>query len=393
MLVVADLSPEHRDDVDIDYEQVPPIGGPHDPEWLACGAYDEPLRDENAVHDLEHGTVWITYDPALAEEDVAALEAMLPDDGILSPYPGLPAPVVITVWGAQLRLDPRRRPAAAAFLDEYGDGGTAPEALASCEGGDRPTRRAGRRASTPMHQLSLEQARRIAVRAQLLDAPRPTEMVDVVRAPHPAPARPDLGGGAERGPGPVEPARVVVHHRSELRDALDEQRLIDHHGMVRPSRGPAAARAEMALWPGRQEELKDWERDIAAGSTPTTSAVATSSSCCAPTGRCRPLRCPDTCQVPWRSSGWNNNQNVKRLLVQMVERGEVATAGRDGRQQLWDLRSGSTPTTRCRTSTRRGGPATSAGWRRSGSRGRRCRRPGRPSPTASARRGGRASRA
>jgi hypothetical protein len=135
VLLVDDLSPEHRDDEDIDYEQVPPIGGPHDPEWLACGAYDEPVRDENAVHDLEHGTVWITYDPALADDGVATLEGFLPEDGILSPYDGLPAPVVITVWGAQLQLTGPDDPRLPLFLDEYGDGGTAPEAFASCEGG------------------------------------------------------------------------------------------------------------------------------------------------------------------------------------------------------------------------------------------------------------------
>jgi len=135
VLVVADLSTEHRDDEDIAYDQVPPIGGPHDPEWLGCGAYDEPVRDENAVHDLEHGTVWITYDPELADEAVATLEEVLPDDGIMSPYPGLPAPVVITVWGAQLRLSGPDDPRLPHFLEELGDGGTAPEALASCEGG------------------------------------------------------------------------------------------------------------------------------------------------------------------------------------------------------------------------------------------------------------------
>jgi hypothetical protein len=135
VLVVADLSTEHRDDEDIAYEQVPPIGGPHDDEWLACGAYDEPVRDENAVHDLEHGTVWITYDPELADEAVATLEEVLPDDGIMSPYPGLPAPVVITVWGAQLRLRGPDDPRLPHFLEEFGDGSTAPEALASCEGG------------------------------------------------------------------------------------------------------------------------------------------------------------------------------------------------------------------------------------------------------------------
>jgi len=46
---------------------------------------------------------------------------------------------------------------------------------------------------------------------------------------------------------------------------------------------------------------------------------------------------PDTCAVPWRSTGWTNNQNVTRLLGFMVERGEVATAGREGRERLWDL--------------------------------------------------------
>jgi hypothetical protein len=140
VLLVDDLSPEHRDDEDIDYEQVPPIGGPHDPEWLACGAYDEPVRDENAVHDLEHGTVWITYDPdRVGGGEVAALEDALPPNGILSPYPQLPAPAVVTVWGVQLRLTGAADPRLPLFIEEYGDGSTSPEPFGSCEGGlERP---------------------------------------------------------------------------------------------------------------------------------------------------------------------------------------------------------------------------------------------------------------
>src|SRR5690348_8879847 len=57
-----DLDPAHTPE-DVDYPQSPPAGGPHDPVWLDCGVYEEPVREENAVHDLEHGTVWITYDP------------------------------------------------------------------------------------------------------------------------------------------------------------------------------------------------------------------------------------------------------------------------------------------------------------------------------------------
>ncbi|SED05604.1 Protein of unknown function [Nocardioides exalbidus] len=120
---------------DVDYPQDPPVGGAHAPIWLACGVYDEPVREENAVHDLEHGTTWITYDPDLPAGDVDALAALLPDNGIMSPRDGLPSPVVVTVWGAQLQLDgagDRRLPL---FIEEYGDGHTAPEFGVSCEGG------------------------------------------------------------------------------------------------------------------------------------------------------------------------------------------------------------------------------------------------------------------
>lgn len=122
---------------DLDYPQAPPAGGPHDPVWLDCGVYDEPVRDENVVHDLEHGTVWITHHPDLPARDVARLAAQLPANGIMSPYEGLPSPVVVTVWGAQLALDGAGDERLALFLEEYGDGHTAPEVGASCHGGTR----------------------------------------------------------------------------------------------------------------------------------------------------------------------------------------------------------------------------------------------------------------
>ena len=131
-----DLSNQHSPD-DIDYPQTPPVGGPHAPVWLDCGVYDEPVRDENAVHDLEHGTVWITYDPELDQDDVDELAAALPQNGILSPYDGLPAPVVVTVWGKQLALTGADDPRLGLFIDEFGNGVTAPEPFASCAGGVR----------------------------------------------------------------------------------------------------------------------------------------------------------------------------------------------------------------------------------------------------------------
>ena len=119
----------------VTYPQDPPAGGAHAPIWLACGVYDEPVREENAVHDLEHGTVWITHDPGLSDGDRAMLADQLPDNGIMSPREGLPSPVVVTVWGAQLQLDGADDRRLALFLEEYGDGHTAPEFGVSCRGG------------------------------------------------------------------------------------------------------------------------------------------------------------------------------------------------------------------------------------------------------------------
>ncbi|HEX4686994.1 MAG TPA: DUF3105 domain-containing protein [Nocardioides sp.] len=135
-------------DKPVQYTETPPAGGPHDPVWDDCGAYPAPPRNENAVHDLEHGTVWITYRPGLDAADVQSLqnklESLKSGKWMLSPYPGLPAPVVVTVWNAQLDLtgpDDSRLPT---FLSFYGDGHTAPEAaFATCKGGDHIMASAG----------------------------------------------------------------------------------------------------------------------------------------------------------------------------------------------------------------------------------------------------------
>ncbi len=119
----------------VTYDQSPAVGGPHARAWLDCGTYDEPVREENVVHDLEHGTVWFAVSEDLDPESLAALGAMLPDNGILAPYPGLDAPAVVTVWGAQLRLTGAEDPRLPLFLAAYGNGRTAPEPMASCDGG------------------------------------------------------------------------------------------------------------------------------------------------------------------------------------------------------------------------------------------------------------------
>jgi len=133
-VVVEKPTSAHVSD-DVDYEQTPPAGGDHDPAWLECGVYDEPVRDENAVHSLEHGTVWVTHDPDLDAASVDELAERLPAESILSPYDGLPGPVVVTVWGRQLVLDGVDDARLELFLREFGDGHTSPEPFASCNGG------------------------------------------------------------------------------------------------------------------------------------------------------------------------------------------------------------------------------------------------------------------
>ncbi|NYI47086.1 hypothetical protein BJ993_004166 [Nocardioides aromaticivorans] len=124
---------------DHDYPQSPAVGGDHAPVWIECGAYDEPLPEVGAVHDLEHGSTWITYRPDDVDDDgVDRLEEQLPANGLLSPYPDQAAPVVITVWGRQLDLTGPEDPRIALFIAEYGAGSTAPEPYASCNGGVDP---------------------------------------------------------------------------------------------------------------------------------------------------------------------------------------------------------------------------------------------------------------
>ena len=130
-----DVHPLHVRE-DVDYPQTPPVGGDHWDAWADCGVYDAPVTDENAVHDLEHGSVWITYRADLVDPaGVATLADQLPDNGIMSPHPDQEAPVVITVWARQLDLIGPDDPRIALFLYEYGAGETAPEPWGTCAGG------------------------------------------------------------------------------------------------------------------------------------------------------------------------------------------------------------------------------------------------------------------
>jgi len=112
--------------------------------------------------------------------------------------------------------------------------------------------------------------------------------------------------------------------------------LIELDARLRPAEDFALYRAEMARWPG-QERLRAWHRA-------NQQWLAANDACRRDIldrlDRSGPLpsrELPDTCAVPWSSTGWTDNKNITRMLEFLVASGEVAVAGRQGRDRLWDL--------------------------------------------------------
>jgi len=119
------------------YGQNPPTGGDHSAVDQNCGFYSTPVLDENAVHSLEHGAVWITHNPNLPAAQVDLLRGLAAADPfvLVSPRDGLPTPVVASAWGIQLQLPDADDPRLAAFVTKYVNGPQTPEPGAACAGG------------------------------------------------------------------------------------------------------------------------------------------------------------------------------------------------------------------------------------------------------------------
>jgi uncharacterized protein len=180
-----------------------------------------------------------------------------------------------------------------------------------------------------VHRLTKEQARRIAVRAQYLDAPRPTDLVDVVRRL----TLLQLDPTAAVAPSAdlVAWSRLGSSYRSDdLKRAVEEERtLFELDALIRPVGDLGlylAGAADRPAYERSRAWLRDndrFRRDILArlrDAGPLTSRDI-----------------PDTCAVPWASSGWTNNRNVTQMLEFLMLRGEVAISGRVGRERAWDL--------------------------------------------------------
>ena len=136
--VVADEEELGRDHVagPVDYPELPPPGGDHNGVPQTCDVYTEAIAPEHAVHSLEHGAVWVTYNDSVSEDDVSALEDEVRGDPyrLMSPLPEQESPIVLTAWGRTLEVDSADDERVSQFLRGYTNGPQTPERGAACVG-------------------------------------------------------------------------------------------------------------------------------------------------------------------------------------------------------------------------------------------------------------------
>jgi uncharacterized protein YcaQ len=180
-----------------------------------------------------------------------------------------------------------------------------------------------------VHRLTKAQARRMAVRAQLLDAPRPTDLLQVVQQVTLLQIDPTAA---------IAPSADLVawsrlgsaYRPAHLQQALEQERtLFEHDALVRPMSDLGLYLAGAADWPS-YERTRAWLRDNDTFRRDILKLLGSS-------GPMSSRELPDTCVVPWASTGWTNSRNVTQMLEFLMMRGEVAIVGRVGRERLWDL--------------------------------------------------------
>jgi len=180
-----------------------------------------------------------------------------------------------------------------------------------------------------VHRLTQKQARRVAVRAQLLDAPRPRDLLEVVKRLTLLQVDPTaaIAPNADL----VAWSRLGSSYRPEhLTRALETARtLFEFNALIRPM-------SDLGLYlagsGGRrvQGRVDTWLRDNDRCRRDILRLLKRS-------GPLVSRDIPDTCVVAWASSGWTNDRNVTQMLEFLQARGQVAISGRVGRERLWDL--------------------------------------------------------
>ncbi|MEM7034907.1 MAG: DUF3105 domain-containing protein [Chloroflexota bacterium] len=127
---------------DITYAVPIPVGGQHNPAWQNCGIYEDEIRTENAIHSMEHGAVWISYQPEIGEAQVEQLRELVRGERtrfrnfyLLAPKSNAPAPIVVTAWRAQLEVEDAGDDRILDFMQRFHVGPFTPERGAACTGG------------------------------------------------------------------------------------------------------------------------------------------------------------------------------------------------------------------------------------------------------------------
>ncbi|MEW2468569.1 DUF3105 domain-containing protein [Streptomyces sp. NPDC046994] len=123
----------------VSYPMEPPVGGDHNPVWQNCNGdvYSKPVNNMNAVHSLEHGAVWVTYNSKAPKADVDALAAKVGKTPytLMSPVEDQKDPIMLSAWAHQRTVKSVSDPAVDAFLAQFVQGSQTPEPGAACTGG------------------------------------------------------------------------------------------------------------------------------------------------------------------------------------------------------------------------------------------------------------------
>ncbi|MEU9704529.1 DUF3105 domain-containing protein [Streptomyces sp. NPDC047981] len=121
------------------YEMKPPVGGDHDQVWQNCDGdvYTAKVAEMNAVHSLEHGAVWVTYNKKAPEAEVKKLAEKVGKTpySFMSPVDDQAGAIMLSAWGKQVSVDSASDPRIDAFFTKYVQGPQTPEPGAACTGG------------------------------------------------------------------------------------------------------------------------------------------------------------------------------------------------------------------------------------------------------------------
>jgi hypothetical protein len=123
----------------VTYPMNPPVGGNHAPVWMTCNGnvYTKAIADENAVHSLEHGAVWVTYNDKATAADIKALAGKVSKTPytLMSPDKTESGTIMLSAWGHQLSVNTASDPRVEQFLTKYVQGAQTPEPGAACTNG------------------------------------------------------------------------------------------------------------------------------------------------------------------------------------------------------------------------------------------------------------------